>query len=80
MNKDLLETLRYNFDIAYTSALEFPQHMTESRILVIGGPDAYEGVGEIAREVLVKEDQNFLRLGGVGVFTLRQVSGAVRTL
>jgi putative cell wall-binding protein len=33
-------------------------------IIILGGPDAYEGVGEIVQEVLASSEQNYLRIKG----------------
>ncbi|MEE8167700.1 MAG: protein-L-isoaspartate(D-aspartate) O-methyltransferase [Candidatus Hydrothermarchaeales archaeon] len=43
---------------------EFEEYTGEKFIVILGGPDAYEGVGSIVRQVLSKEEQSFLRTRG----------------
>jgi hypothetical protein len=50
--------------IVYTSAVNFSQYDNERFIAILGGPDAYEGVGEVVQEVLVADEQDELRTTG----------------
>jgi parallel beta-helix repeat protein len=51
-------------DIIYVNASNFSEYKQERFIVILGGPDAYEGVGEIVREVLNESEQGWLREKG----------------
>jgi hypothetical protein len=51
-------------DIVYVDASNFSEYKTEKFIVILGGPDTYEGVGEIVREVLDEGEQGWLREKG----------------
>lgn len=53
---------------------EFQKHAQEKYIIILGGPDAYEGVGNITRQVLSPDEQALLRSGGVGGMYLKRYS------
>lgn len=42
-------------ELIYTAAPNFDKYRGENFIIILGGPDAYEGVGEIVREYLTIE-------------------------
>ncbi len=48
-------------ELIHTDASNFDKYKEENFIIILGGPDAYEGVGEIVREYLTVEEQNWLR-------------------
>jgi len=51
------------------SASEFQSRKDAENIIILGGPDAPEGVGEVVREVLTEEEQSSLRIpGNRGIF------------
>jgi hypothetical protein len=67
-------------NIIYTSPENFSKYKNRRFIVILGGPDAYEGVGEIVQEVLNRSEQDYLRIKGhrkmyvkTGVWTKRQV-------
>lgn len=51
-------------DIDYALAQEFDARKEEKFIVILGGPDAYDGVGEKVRKALAAEEQNHLREKG----------------
>lgn len=50
--------------VRHINASEFEKRREESSIIILGGPDAPEGVGEIVRGYLTQEEQGFLRVKG----------------
>jgi hypothetical protein len=50
--------------VTYTDAEDFDRLKEEKTIVILGGPDAYEGVGEIVQEVLTEGEQNQIRENG----------------
>lgn len=53
---DFLGFLRNRgMDIIHTDASNFNQYQTEKFIVILGGPDAYDGVGNIVQQVLTLE-------------------------
>ncbi len=77
-NEDFSIYLATHFDIIRVSASDFPRYKGSQRILILGGPDAYEGVGSIASEALLKEWQNAIRKGkgSRNIYLRRNVWGA----
>lgn len=61
---DFLGFLQGNFDVIYSAASTFSAYQSKSFIIILGGPDAYEGVGEIVRGKLTMAEQEYLRVGG----------------
>ncbi len=53
-----------NYEVAIINASEFGKHKKEKFIVVLGGPDAPEGIGTIVREVLSESEQNAIRENG----------------
>ena len=52
----------------------FDSHKNESILIILGGPDAYEGVGYIVSQVLGISSINYLRTeGAYGVFLEREI-------
>ncbi|MEE8167503.1 MAG: thrombospondin type 3 repeat-containing protein [Candidatus Hydrothermarchaeales archaeon] len=51
-------------EIIYTSPKNFSKYNTSKFVVILGGPDAYEGVGEIVRQVLNESEQDWLRVRG----------------
>lgn len=54
------------------NASGFPQYQGERFIVILGGPDAYEGIGEIVSEVLGGEEISRLRVPGAKVMYVRR--------
>lgn len=52
-----VETLR-------VEAADFQRYQGEAFIVILGGPDAPEGVGEVVQQVLSREEQDYLRVPG----------------
>jgi hypothetical protein len=63
-----------NMEIIYAIPDDFENYKNEENILIIGGPQAYEGVGEIVKEALSGEEENSI-IGGVneGLFIKKDV-------
>ncbi len=51
-------------EVVHVDASEFEQHTLEKFIVILGGPDAPEGVGEIVQQVLESDEQDYLRAKG----------------
>ncbi len=51
-------------DTIRASASDFDQYKTEMFLVVLGGPDAYDGVGEIVSDILSEEEKNAIRQKG----------------
>jgi len=45
-------------------ASNFDEYKKEKFIVILGGPDAYEGVGDVVRQVLGSNEQSYLRTPG----------------
>jgi hypothetical protein len=54
----------HGIGITYINATNFSSYNTSKFVVILGGPDAYEGVGEIVREVLDEGEQGWLREKG----------------
>jgi hypothetical protein len=65
LSKNFTSFLENNgIDIIHVNALNFSQYKTEKFLVILGGPDAYEGVGNITREVLTEIEQEQVRARG----------------
>ncbi|MCS4541398.1 MAG: hypothetical protein HY929_03600 [Euryarchaeota archaeon] len=51
-------------DVIRITAADFPNYQTEKFIIILGGPDAYNGTGDIVRQALFSDEQNYLRTRG----------------
>jgi len=51
-------------ELTYSTATEFPKNTQSKFIIILGGPDASEGVGEIVQEVLEFDEEEYLRTPG----------------
>jgi Tol biopolymer transport system component len=51
-------------EVVHTTADDFELYKDEKFIVILGGPDAYDGVGEIVQDVLSSNEQSFLREKG----------------
>lgn len=49
---DIVEFLENEMEVIYSDADDFSKYRKEMNILILGGPQAYGGVGEIVKEVL----------------------------
>ncbi|MEK6977553.1 MAG: hypothetical protein AABX40_04025 [Candidatus Hydrothermarchaeota archaeon] len=54
------------------NASDFDRYMGERFIVVLGGPDAYEGVGGVVSEVLRTEEISTIRVPGAKVMYVRR--------
>jgi len=61
------------------NASEFANYREEKFIVILGGPDAPEGVGEIVKEYLTKEEQSFLRTKGSRKMHVKTVQATTQT-
>lgn len=61
MNRDLVDFLQESFDVIKVNVDDFDEYKSSQRILILGGPDAYEGVGELVMEVLTPGWQESLK-------------------
>jgi len=51
-------------EISIVDASQFEKVKTSKFLIILGGPDAPEGIGEIVKQLLVEDEQNFLRAKG----------------
>jgi hypothetical protein len=51
-------------DVLRVTASDFNDYKTSKFIVILGGPDAYEGVGEVVQEMLDDSEEAFLRTPG----------------
>lgn len=58
------------------TADEFDSYKEAKIIVILGGPDAYDGVGNYVRQVLSSEEQNAVRSGERGTFAKADVWGS----
>jgi WD40 repeat protein len=52
------------FEVTHTTASNFNEYKDEGFIVILGGPDSPEGVGEIVQEVLTTTSENTIRESG----------------
>lgn len=75
MGQDFLQFITaLGYDVQRPPVNEFRKYAQEKYIVILGGPDAYEGVGNITRQVLSPDEQALLRSGGVGGLYLKRYS------
>ncbi|RMF91230.1 MAG: hypothetical protein D6733_01765 [Methanobacteriota archaeon] len=56
-------------EVIRTSAIDFEGYKDADSIIILGGPDALDGIGNITRQVLDEDEQRLLREpGGRGMF------------
>ncbi len=78
-------------EIVEATAANFTQYKSYKHIIILGGPDAPEGIGEIVRDLLSEDEETFLRTRGnrkmyvkTSIWTTGQVvriiAGSGRTL
>ncbi|MEE8167819.1 MAG: hypothetical protein V3T58_02965 [Candidatus Hydrothermarchaeales archaeon] len=48
-------------EVVHSTTTDFDQYKLEKFIVILGGPDAPEGVGDVVGEVLMNSDQNAIR-------------------
>lgn len=62
--KSLVEHLEDNgYEVIHVAASEFDEYTTEPLIIILGGADAPEGVGDVVRSILDEREQQLTRLG-----------------
>lgn len=65
LSSDFLDFLKdKGVEMILADASNFEQYKTEKLVVILGGPDAYEGVGAIVRHVLSPDAQNQIRVKG----------------
>jgi hypothetical protein len=63
-SSELVQYLEKSFDVIHISAEEFSQYQNYQFFVILGGPDAPEGIGEIIRNILPPEEQEYIRAPG----------------
>ncbi len=62
------------FNVTRSKAEDFQRYKTRGLVVILGGPDALEGVGEIVREVLDEDEEASLKgPGSLGVYIKQDV-------
>lgn len=51
-------------NVTRSAAPDFDQYKSEKFVAILGGPNAYEGVGKIVQGILSSEEQERLRIAG----------------
>ncbi|MFQ5975667.1 MAG: hypothetical protein ACE5J5_05075 [Candidatus Hydrothermarchaeales archaeon] len=51
-------------ELVHAKASDFEQYKEEKFIVILGGPDAYEDVGDIVQGILTPEEQDYVRASG----------------
>ena len=62
-----------DFKVRRVNAKEFENYKKERLIIILGGPDAYDGVGKYVREALTEEECNDARTGKRVIFIKHDV-------
>ncbi len=62
-----------DFKVRRVNAKEFEKYKKERLIIILGGPDAYDGVGKYVREALTEEECNDARSGKRLIFIKHNV-------
>ncbi len=63
--KDFIAFLQNkSMEVVHVNASDFDQHNSDEFIVILGGPDAPEGVGEIVQDVLNSAEEDFVRVPG----------------
>jgi len=57
----LIEYFQNDFDVISITAEEFPSYQNYQYYIILGGPDAPEGIGDIVKNVLSVQEQQYLR-------------------
>lgn len=58
---ELIEYLQKDFEVISVTAEEFSDYQNYQYYVILGGPDAPEGIGSIVQNILSAEEQQFLR-------------------
>ena len=75
MGQDFIQFITgLGYSVEKPAANEFRGYAQEKYIVILGGPDAYEGVGNISQQVLSPDEQALLRSRGVGGMYLKRYS------
>ncbi len=59
---DLIEYLQQEYEVISITAEEYPHYQEYQYYVILGGPDAPEGIGDIASSVLSFQQEEFLRV------------------
>lgn len=51
-------------ETVHATATDFEQYKNEKFIVILGGPDAYDGVGDVVMRILSEDEQNSIREKG----------------
>lgn len=68
------------FDVIRIEANLFEEYKTSELIVILGGPDAPEGIGEIIRNILTNEEQEKIRNGEMNKYMKRNIYGTPQRL
>jgi thiol:disulfide interchange protein DsbD len=58
---ELIEYLEQDFTVIAITADQLPEYSQYQYFIVLGGPDAPEGIGDLVKSVLSKREEKFLR-------------------
>lgn len=69
---DFVEFLEERFNLVSVGPGEFDSYRFSTHIVVLGGPDAYEGIGNITKGILSGEEQEEIRKVGSHVMYIKE--------
>lgn len=72
---ELISYLSQDFEVISITAHEFPSYQDYHYYVIVGGPDAPEGIGDIVKNVLSLNEQRLLRTPGEYNLFIRIQSG-----
>jgi protein-L-isoaspartate(D-aspartate) O-methyltransferase len=61
---ELAPFLEPMLEVVHSNAKDFDRYKKEKFIVILGGPDAYEGIGEIVNGILDPEEEKYIRTPG----------------
>ncbi|KYK34451.1 MAG: hypothetical protein AYK18_04150 [Theionarchaea archaeon DG-70] len=74
---ELIEFLEQYFNVICINAEEFPFYRHHTYFVVLGGPDAPDGIGEMVQNILTAEEMDYLRTSGGYNFYMHTELGKV---
>lgn len=74
-SSSLITYLRQSFDVIPITAEQFPSYQNYQHYVILGGPDAPQGVGELVRTLLDSTEQEYIRTPGASNLFIREIRG-----
>ncbi|MBU7021113.1 MAG: lamin tail domain-containing protein [Theionarchaea archaeon] len=74
-SSSLITYLGQSFEVISITAQQLPSYQNYQHYVILGGPDAPEGVGEVVRTLLDPTEQEFIRTPGASNLFIREIRG-----